>query len=163
MKVSRSSSPERRGYIEGILNAVLAIVLTLISFRYVQPFNCYRSCMNPYESKPCLLGGCHFEEQKAGWPFPVFVDMPGGGSPTNGWGILGPEDIPSPLPLLLDVFFYSVVVWLATYILNLFQHKALLPGNIMVSLPVDLILAWQQVSGCSTCFFLMLCQSDAAM
>ena len=141
MKTTNPSPPARRGYILGILNTVLAIVLTLISFRYVQPINCYRSCPDPYKGEPCLPGECHFGEQKAGWPLPVFVDMPGGGSPTNGWGVLGPEDIPSPLPLLLDVFFYSAIVWLVIYILKLVQRQGLHPRTIVTSLPMDLILA----------------------
>jgi hypothetical protein len=104
MKTLSFFSFGRQGYILGILNALLAIGLAVLSFRYIQPKDCYRSCT---EGLPCPTGGCHFGEQKAGWPLPAFVDMPGGGSPTSGWGLLGPEDLPSFMPMILDVLFYS--------------------------------------------------------
>lgn len=44
-------------------------------------------------------------EQRAGFPLPVLVDDPGGGSPTNGWGILGPEDFLNPVTFILDTLF----------------------------------------------------------
>src|SRR5215212_8493554 len=75
-----------------IVNAFLAIGLTVLSFQYVQPKNCYNFC-DPSYIIPCTKGSCYFGDQKAGWPIPVFVDMPGGGSPTDGWGMVGPEDI----------------------------------------------------------------------
>src|SRR6476620_3349817 len=84
-----------------VVNLFLAIGLTVLSFRYVQPKDCYRVC-GVEEGMSCLPGGCRFGEQKAGWPIPVFVDAPGGGSPTGGWGLLGPEDLPLVVPMILD-------------------------------------------------------------
>jgi hypothetical protein len=67
------------------VNAVLAVGLTVLSFRYIQPEHCNHFC-DPSYGTPCPKGSCYFGDQKAGWPFPVFVDHPGGGSPTGGWG-----------------------------------------------------------------------------
>jgi hypothetical protein len=89
----------------------------------------------------CLPGGCRFGEQKAGWPILVFVDAPGGGSPTGGWGLLGPEDLPLVVPMILDVLFYSIVVWLAVYIIGLIQGQKLDPKLILLALPMNALLA----------------------
>ena len=112
----------RRNYILVLVNAMLAIGLTVVSFQYVQPKNCYRLC-GTEAGKPCPTGSCNFGEQKAGWPIPVFVDAPGGGSPTGGWGLLGPEDLPLPIPIILDVLFYSLLFWLALYLIKLIQRQ----------------------------------------
>jgi len=90
---------------------------------------------------PCLPGGCGFGEQKAGWPLPVFVDDPGGGSPTGGWGLLGPEDPPLAMPLLLTVLFYSILVWLVIFIMGLIQGQMLDPKLILLALPLNVFLA----------------------
>jgi hypothetical protein len=71
---------------------------------------------------PCPKGSCYFGDQKAGWPFPVFIDSPGGGSPTGGWGLLGPEDPPGPT-MIVDVLFYSIVVWIVLYGIQFFRHQ----------------------------------------
>lgn len=104
MKTAPFVPPGRGRYILVVVNLLLTIGLTLLSFRYVQPKDCYRHC-GAEEGIPCLPGGCGFGEQKAGWPLPVFVDDPGGGSPTGGWGLLGPEDPPLIMPMLLTVLF----------------------------------------------------------
>jgi len=123
----------------GVVNVLLAVVLTVLSFRYIQPKDCYRSC-GGLEGMPCLTGGCHFGEQKAGWPLPAFVDAPGGGSPTSGWGLLGPEDPPDFVPLLLDVLFYSLIVWLASYIIHFVRRRALPLRLIITILPFNVFL-----------------------
>ena len=102
--------PLNRVCILGIVNALLTIGLTFLSFKYIQPKDCYRACAAT--AMPCPTGGCHIGEQKAGWPLPVFVDDPGGGSPTGGWGLLGPEDPPLIKPLIVDTLVYSLIVWL---------------------------------------------------
>ena len=133
-------SLDRRGCFIGILNALLAMGLTILSFRYIQPVDCYRFC-GPLDGTPCPAGACRFGEQKAGWPFPVFVDAPGGGSPVGGWGMLGPEDIPIPGPLLLDVLFYSTLLWIAFYLIQRVRRQALPLKFIGAMLPLNLVLA----------------------
>jgi phosphoethanolamine transferase EptA/EptB len=130
----------RSGCIIGIVNALLAIGLTVLSFWYIQPKDCYRECGVP-EGMPCLSGGCRFGEQKAGWPLPAFVDAPGGGSPTGGWGMLGPEDLPLLVPLILDVLFYGILLWLVLYIIQLIRRQTLTPKLIAVTLPLNIFLA----------------------
>lgn len=140
MKTLPTLSTGRRYYILGIVNALLTIGLTVLSFWYVQPVDCYRFC-GPLDGTPCPPGACRFGEQKAGWPFPVFVDAPGGGSPTSGWGMIGPEDIPIPGPLLLDVLFYSTLLWIAFYLIQRVRRQALPLKFIGVMLPLNLVLA----------------------
>ena len=106
-----------------LMNAFLAVGLTVLSFQYVQPKNCYNFC-DPSYVIPCPKGSCYFGEQKAGWPIPAFIDSPGGGSPTGGWGLLGPEDPPSPT-MILDVLFHSILIWIVLYGIQFFQHKIL--------------------------------------
>ena len=89
----------------------------------------------------CPTGSCRFGEQKAGWPILAFVDAPGGGSPTGGWGLLGPEDLPLGMPMILDVLFYSILVWLAAYIIGLTQGQKLDPKLILMALPMNALLA----------------------
>jgi len=122
-----------------IVNGFLAIGLTVISFQYVQPKNCYRFCGG--EQLPCTTGSCRFGEQKAGWPIPAFVDNPGGGSPTGGWGMLGPEDIPAFIPMILDVLFYSILVWIVLYVIQSFRHQALPLKLFLRSLGLNTFLA----------------------
>lgn len=85
--------------------------------------------------------GCRFGEQKAGWPVSAFVDDPGGGSPTGGWGLLGPEDPPLLVPIILDVLFYSAVLWLAFYLIQLIRSQALPLKLIVTTLPLNVFLA----------------------
>ena len=128
----------RHRYILVVVNLLLTIGLTVLSFRYVQPQDCYRFCG---EQVPCPAGSCRFGEQKAGWPLTVFVDTPGGGSPTGGWGLLGPEDPPLVMPLLLTVLFYSILVWLVIFIIGLIQGQMLDPKLILQALPMNVLLA----------------------
>jgi hypothetical protein len=122
-----------------IVNAFLAIGLTVISFQYVQPKNCYNFC-DPSYAIPCPKGSCYFGEQKAGWPIPAFVDAPGGGSPTGGWGLLGPEDLPLPIPMIADVLFYSILVWIVLYVIQFFRHQAFSLKLFLASLPLNAFL-----------------------
>ena len=122
-----------------IVNAFLAIGLTVISFQYVQPKNCYYFCDASYVI-PCPKGSCDFGEQKAGWPFPAFVDAPGGGSPTEGWGLLGPEDLPLPIPMIADVLFYSILVWIVLYVIQFFGRQVLPLKLFLASLPLNAFL-----------------------
>ena len=131
---------DRRVFIFGISNAFLAIVLTVVSFRYVRPTDCYRFC-GPLDGTPCPPGACRFGEQKAGWPLPVFVDYPGGGSPVGGWGMLGPEDLPHPGTLLLDVLFYNLLLWLALYLIQRVRRQAFPLKPVMAMLPLNFVLA----------------------
>ena len=140
MKNVSSSLLSHRYFIFGFLNALLALGLTVLSFRYVQPLDCYRFC-GPLDGMPCPTGACRFGEQQAGWPFPAFVDAPGGGSPTGGWGMIGPEDIPIPGPLFLDVLFYSTLIWIAFYIIQRVRRQALPLKSIGAMLPLNLVLA----------------------
>jgi len=90
---------------------------------------------------PCPTGGCHIGEQKAGWPLPVFVDDPGGGSPTGGWGILGPEDPPLVKPLIVDTLVYSLIVWLLLYGIQIIRDQALPLKLVAATLPLNMFLA----------------------
>lgn len=139
MKPLSSFSLDRQGCIIGILNALLAIGLTVLSFRYVQPKACYRE-WGGSEGVPNPTGACGFGKQKAGWPWAAFVDTPGGGSPTSGWGLLGPEDPPVFVPLLLDVLFYSLIVWLVLYIIQFVRKRAVPPRLIITILPLNFFL-----------------------
>jgi hypothetical protein len=126
-------------YFLPIVNAFLAIGLTVISFQYIQPKNCYNFC-DPSSVIPCPKGSCYFGEQKAGWPIPTFVDAPGGGSPTGGWGLLGPEDPPLPIPMIADVLFYSILVWIVLYLIQLFRHQAFSLKFFLALLPLNAFL-----------------------
>ena len=132
-----------------IVNAFLAIGLTVISFQYVQPKNCYNFC-GPSYMVPCLKGSCYFGDQKAGWPIPVIVDAGGGGSPTDGWGVLGNEDLPHPISMIADVLFYSMLVWIVLFIIQFFRHQAFSLKLFLVSLPLSAFL------GASLWFFYLI-------
>jgi hypothetical protein len=140
MKETGSFSLFRSNYVLILVNAILAIGLTVISFRYVQPKNCYRLC-GTEDGRPCPPGSCNFGEQKAGWPIPVFVDAPGGGSPTSGWGLLGPEDLPLPIPIILDVLFYSSLLWLMLYLIKVIQRQAPSYRLVLLSLLLNVFFA----------------------
>ena len=122
-----------------IVNAFLAIGLTVLSFQYIQPKNCYRFCDDSV-GRACPQGACAFGEQKAGWPLPAFKDNPGGGSPTGGWGLLGPEDLPLGLPMILDVLFYSALVLMVLYGIRFFRHQAFPQKLFLWSLPLNAFL-----------------------
>ncbi len=121
------------------LLTLLAIGLTLLSQNFVRPVDCRSLCDAP-ENTPCPAGACRFFEQRAGLPLPFQVDSPGGGSPTNSWGILGPEDLPDPLVFVLDVLFYGLVLRLAGYVIQARRGKAALKW-VGIVLPLVLILS----------------------
>ena len=133
--------PHGRGrYILVVVNLLLAVGLTVLSFRYVQPKDCYRFC-DVEEGVPCPAGSCRVGEQKAGWPIPVFVDAPSASSPLGISGVLGTEDLPLVMPLLLTVLFYSMLVWLAIFIIGLIRNQMLDPKLILLALPMNVLLA----------------------
>ena len=149
MKTTPFSPPVGRGYLL-VLNLLLTIGLTVLSFRYVQPKECYRFC-NMEEGVPlgvpCPTGSCRVGEQKAGWPLPVFVDAPSPSSPLLESGILGVDDYPSPITMLLDVLFYSFLVWLVIFIIGRIQGQRLDPKLIRLSLLMNVLLTvvmWMQ-------------------
>ena len=143
MKTTPFPPPVRRGYLL-VLNLLLTIGLTVLSFRYVQPKDCYRFC-NMEEGVPlgvpCPAGSCRVGEQKAGWPIPVFVDAPSPSSPLLESGILGVDDYPDPVWMLLTVLFYSMLVWLVIFIIGLIQGQMLDPKLILLGLPMNVFLA----------------------
>ena len=133
--------PYGRGrYILVGVNLLLTVVLTVLSFRYVQPKDCYRFC-DVAEGVSCPAGSCRVGEQKAGWPIPVFVDAPSPSSPLGISGVLGVEDLPLPMSMLLDVLFYSSLVWLAVFIIGLIRGQMLDPKLILLALPMNAALA----------------------
>ncbi|MEP7133563.1 MAG: hypothetical protein ABI904_01400 [Chloroflexota bacterium] len=140
MKNIQFFSQGRHGWFFSLVITWLAIGFTVVSFRYVQPAECYRLC-GALEGMSCPAGACRFGEQKAGWPVPAFVDAPGGGSPTGGWGLLGPEDPPLPVPIILDVLFYSILLWFAVYIIQLVRRQALPLQLSIVTLPLNVFLS----------------------
>lgn len=123
-----------------MLNLLLTSVLTVLSFRYVQPTDCYRFC-DVEEGVPCPAGSCRAGEPKAGWPIPVFVDALSPSSPLGIQGVLGVEELPHPMPLLLDVLFYSFLVWLGIFIIGLVQGQMLDLKLILLALPMNVLLA----------------------
>ena len=137
MSITASDVPLQRTYILVFVNAMLAIGLTVLSFRYVQPEDCTSFCG---EQTPCPTGSCRFGEQKAGWPFPAFVDYPGGGSPTSGWGHVGPEDPPIPAPMIADVLFYSILSWIVVAIIQFFSRQVVPLKLILLSLSLNAFL-----------------------
>ena len=133
--------PHGKGrYILVVVNLLLAFVLTVFSFGYVQPNDCYRFC-DVEEGVPCPAGSCRAGEPKAGWPIPVFVDALSPSSPLGIQGVLGVEELPHPMPLLLDVLFYSFLVWLAVFIIGLIQGQMLDLKLILLALPMNVLLA----------------------
>ena len=138
MKTAPFSPPVRRGYLL-VLNLLLTIGLTVLSFRYVQPKDCYRFC-DVEEGVPCPAGSCRIGEQKAGWPIPVFVDAPSPSSPLLESGVLGVDDYPRPMAMLLTVLFYSFLVWLAVFIIGIIQGQMLDPKLILLALPMNVLL-----------------------
>jgi hypothetical protein len=127
-------------YILVMVNLLLTMVLTVLSFRYVQPKDCYRFC-DVAEGLSCPAGSCRVGEQKAGWPLPVFVDAPSPSSPLGITGVLGVEDLPHPMPMLLDVLFYCFLAWLVIFIVGLIQRQRLDPKLILLALPMNAALA----------------------
>jgi len=133
--------PHGRGrYILVVVNLLLAFVLAVLSFRHLQPTGCYRFC-DMEEGVSCPAGSCRVGEQKAGWPIPVFVDAPSPSSPLGISGVLGVEDLPNVFSMILDVLFYSFLVWLAVSIIGLIQSQMLDPKLILLTLPMNVLLA----------------------
>ncbi len=122
------------------LMTVVAIGVTLLSQNFVRPVDCRSLCGEP-ENVPCTAGSCRASEQRAGLPIPYRIDDPGGGSPTSGWGILGPEDLPNPLTFLVDAFFYFLVLWLAGYVIQVIRGQAAMDWLlILLSLALIIII-----------------------
>jgi hypothetical protein len=139
MKTTPFPPPVRHGYLL-VLNLLLTILLTVLSLRYVQPIDCYRFC-DTEEGVPCPAGSCRVGEPKAGWPIPVFFDAPSPSSPIGISGVLGVEDLPHPMAMLLTVLFYSFLVWLLIFTIGLIQGQMLDPKLILLSLPMNVLLA----------------------
>src|SRR5688572_7942771 len=123
-----------------IVNAFLAIGLTVMSFQYVQPKDCFRFC-DVEEGVPCPAGSCRVGEQKAGWPIPVFVDAPSPSSPLGISGVLGVEDLPDGFSMILNVLFYSMLFWLVIFIISLIRNQRFDPTLIWRALPMNVLLA----------------------
>jgi len=120
------------------LIVLVAVGLTLVSQNFVRPVDCRALCDAP-ENALCPAGTCRAFEQRTGLPLPFRVDNPGGGSPTGGWGILGPEDLPNPLFFLLDAFFYGLLLWWGGYVAQVLRGKAALE-LLAILLPLALLL-----------------------
>jgi hypothetical protein len=72
----------------------------------------------------------------------VFVDSPGGGSPTYGCGLIGPEDPAGLVPLVLDIGFYSLIVWLAMWFMQLIPGKLFPVEGLLASLLLTILFAY---------------------
>jgi len=140
MKTTPLFSQGKGRYILVVVNLLLTIGLTVLSFRYVHPKDCYRFC-DVEQGVPCPTGSCRVGEQKAGWPIPVFIDAPSPSSPLLISGVLGVDDYPHPLSMLLDVLFYSVLVWLAVFIIGRIRGQMLDPKLILLAMPMNAALA----------------------
>ena len=132
-------SLDRRVNIIGVLNALLAIGLTVASPGFVRPVNCERFCDAP-RGIPCAPGACRNGEQRAGLPLPVLVDSSGGELPISGWGVLGPEDVPNPVTFIFDVFFYGVLLTFAGYIITITRRREKLEDRLAIVLPLAVVL-----------------------
>ncbi|HEX6288715.1 MAG TPA: hypothetical protein VFZ66_05965 [Herpetosiphonaceae bacterium] len=104
-----------------VLIGIAAILMTLGSIAYVRPANCHTLCSEP-EQAPCPSGSCRFGEQRAGFPFAVLRDHEAG-SPTGGWGKIGPEDFPNPAAFVVDVLVYSAILWLLGWMVALWRTR----------------------------------------
>lgn len=95
------------------LIVVLAVAATIFSFQFKRPANCANPCVPDTEYAPCPPNCCEIGEQRAGFPFIMVRDNPGGGSPTGGWGKLGAEDYlyMNLGTFLLNVGFYGTILW----------------------------------------------------
>jgi len=115
--------------------ALLAIGLTAASLRFVRPVNCNSFC-DPAEGVSCPEDSCLMGEQRAGFPLPIRVDDPGGGSPTSGWAILGSEDPLNPLNFFLDAIFYLALLRLLwAFIQNILTgHQTMKPVFVLLLL-----------------------------
>ena len=123
-----------------ILNAIVALALTVLSFQYVQPKDCYNFC-DVEEGVPCPAGSCRVGEQKAGWPIPVFIDAPSPSSPLLVSGVLGVDDYPHPMAMFFTVLFYSMLVWFLIFIIGLLQGQRFDQKVILLALPMNVLLA----------------------
>ena len=105
-----SSNPLARKGIKITLIILMSMGLTITSLRYKQPAHCETLCM---DAQSCQIGQCMFGEQKAGFPLP-FVQDAESGSPTGGWGKIGPEDYlyANLGAFALNVAFYSLTLGL---------------------------------------------------
>ena len=112
-----------KSYIGAGIILILAIGLTLASLEYVRPVDCQSFCDLP-KGATCPRGSCRSGEQSAGFPVPIRIDSGAGSSPTSGWGKLGPEDPPNPVGPVLDVMFYSALIWLIWKIVQAAWKKA---------------------------------------
>ncbi len=124
---------------KNIVIIVLAISLTLLSLTYVRPSNCQQLCAEP-EYAPCPSGACRFGEQRAGFPLPIVVDAPGGGSPTSGWGKLGAEDMPDPLFFLMDAAFYAALIWIVWFAAQRIRERKKVTRQTLIPLAAPLAI-----------------------
>jgi hypothetical protein len=118
---------------------LLAVGFTLASLGFVRPVDCHSYC-DASGQTPCPPGACRNGEQRAGLPLPVLIDNMGGSSPTGGWGILGPEDLPNPVTFILDVFFYSVFLRFIVYLISILRGKELKVELLAIILPLVVLL-----------------------
>ncbi len=118
---------------------LLAVGLTVVSLGFIRPADCQSFCDAPDQAL-CPSGTCVPGAQRAGLPLPVVVDDPGGGSPTGGWGKLGQEDLPNPLTFGLDVLFYSALLWLAWYAVQVVRGAAWREELLAVALSLAVVL-----------------------
>jgi hypothetical protein len=119
--------PSRNLFLYGVIS-LLAIGLTIVSLQFVRPILCTSFC-DPAMGVFCPSDSCLIGEQRAGLPLPIWVDYPGGGSPTDGWAILGPEDPLNPLTFLLDTIFYFALLGLLWYFIQIIRgnHQTMKP------------------------------------
>lgn len=119
---------------------VLAIGFSIASLRSVQPANCQTLCDEP-ERAPCPTGSCRFGEQHAGFPFPVIRDSEVG-SPTGGWGKIGPEDYfyANLAGFVGDVLFYSVLLWLLGRTIQIIRGNEKPQAIFAMALPFTFVL-----------------------
>jgi hypothetical protein len=129
-----------RSVIGLVVLIVAGVMLTLASSAFIRPLDCRALCDAP-QGSTCPTGTCRAYEQRAGLPLPYLIDDPGGGSPTSGWGILGPEDLPNPLFFLLDVAFYVTLLGLAAYLVLLRPAPLRELDRLPIVLGVALLLA----------------------
>ncbi len=96
-------------YLRLVVIVVIAFLLTLLSLVYVRPMACHKLCV----TEPCPSGTCREGELRSGFPFPIRRDNNLRQSPVLGLGAgrLGPEDVPSSPAFILNILFYSTILW----------------------------------------------------
>lgn len=104
------------------LTVVVSIGLAIVSLKYLY----FGYCPDICSPKPCQPKTCEYNEEAAGFPFPMIHDDRDAGSPLIGYGKIGSEDFMtlSFRALILNVMFYSLVLQAVWFIAQLIKRRS---------------------------------------